>query len=209
MNKIPAGQKFWVETEEGVLHFVLLQLFHLLQVESHAVKVLETSPPALHRIFCWYSSMGIQGIEAFAGGHQCTWCKRRSELWKREVLCLQKGSCRITCNVCGEEILCKYEGETGRNLYTRGDEHAQDVARKAVDKPLWKHIVDKHNGVMERPIFSQFKMDVTQFFKSAQRRKANEGVRIANLDPATRMNSCNEFRQGTNIMMRPVRGVGV
>ena len=54
----------------------------------------------------------------------------------------------------------------------------------------------------------QFKMDATQFFKSAQRRKANEGVRIANLDPATRMNSCNEFRQGTNIMMRAVRGVG-
>ena len=74
---------------------------------------------------------------------------------------------------------------------------------------LWKHIVDKHNGVMERPTFSQFKMDATQFFKSAQRRKANEGVRIASLDPATRMNSCNEFRQGTNIMMRPVRGVGV
>ena len=84
----------------------------------------------------------------------------------------------------------------------------QDVARKSVDKPLWKHIVEKHNGVMERPIFSQFKMDATQFFQSAQRRKANDGVRIANLNPATRMNSRNEFRQGTNIMMRAVRGVG-
>ena len=128
----------------------------------------------------------------------------------KEGICRKTGAgYRITCNICGEEVLSKYEGETGRNLYTRGDEHAQDVARKAVDKPLWKHIVDKHNGVMERRIFSQFKMDATQFFKSAQRRKANEGVRIANLDPATRMNSCNEFRQGTNIMMRPVRGVGV
>ena len=57
--------------------------------------------------------------------------------------------------------------------------------------------------------FSQFKMDATNFFRSAQRRKANEGVRIANLNPDTRMNSCNEFRQGTNITMRPVRGVGV
>ena len=97
----------------------------------------------------------------------------------------------------------------GRNLFIRGSEHTHDVAKKAVDKPLWKHILDKHDGVMARPVFSQFKMDATQFFKSAQRRKANEGVRIANLDPATRMNSCNEFRQGTNIMMRPVRGVGV
>lgn len=129
---------------------------------------------------------------------------------EKEGICRKTGAgYRITCNVCGEEVLCKYEGETGRNLYTRGDEHAQDVARRSIDKPLWKHIIDKHNGVMERPIFSQFKMDGTQFFKSAQRRKANEGVRIANLDPTTRMNSCNEFRQGTNIMMRPVRGVGV
>ena len=52
----------------------------------------------------------------------------------------KEGSCRktgagyrITCNVCEEEVLCKYEGETGRNLYARGDEHAQDVARKAVE----------------------------------------------------------------------------
>ena len=52
-----------------------------------------------------------------------------------------------------------------------------------------------HNGVMERPIFSQFKMDATQFLKSSQRRKANEEVRIANTDPTIRMNSCNEFRQ--------------
>ena len=40
-------------------------------------------------------------------------------------------------------------------------------------------------------------------------RKANEGVRISHLDPETRMNSRDEFRQGTNIMMRAMRGVGV
>ena len=37
-------------------------------------------------------------------------------------------------------------------------------------------------------------------------RKANEGVRISHLDLETRMNSRDEFRQGTNIM---IRGVGV
>ena len=39
-------------------------------------------------------------------------------------------------------------------------------------------------------------------------RTRNEGVRIAHLDPNTRMNSKDEYRQGTNIMMQPVRGVG-
>ena len=45
------------------------------------------------------------------------------------------------------------------------------------------------------------------FFKP-QRRKANEGVKISHLDPETRMNSRDEFRQGTNITMRAIRGVG-
>ena len=46
-------------------------------------------------------------------------------------------------------------------------------------------------------------------FSKPQRRKANEGVRIAHLDPETRMNSKDEFMQGTNIFMHAVRGVGV
>ena len=59
------------------------------------------------------------------------------------------------------------------------------------------------------PIFSHFKMEVVQFFSSAQRRKADEGVRIAHLDPDTRMNSKDEFLQGTNLFLVPVRGVGM
>ena len=99
---------------------------------------------------------------------------------EKEGICRKTGAgYRIICNVCGEEVLSKYEGETGRNLYTRGDEHAQCTM---------------HNGVMERPIF-QLKMDATQFLKSSHRRKANEEVRIANIDPTIRMNSCYEFRQ--------------
>ena len=66
-----------------------------------------------------------------------------------------------------------------------------------------------YNGVMVVPIFSHFQMKLTQFFSKPQRRKANEGVRIANLDPEIRMNSKDEFLQGCNIFMQPVRGVGV
>ena len=91
----------------------------------------------------------------------------------------------------------------------RGVEHAKDVGRRAEDKPLWKHILEKHEGRMEQPVFAHFKMEPTQFFSKPQRRKANEGVRIANLDPETRMNSRDEFRQGTNIAMQAVRGLGV
>ena len=91
----------------------------------------------------------------------------------------------------------------------RGVDYVKDVANKKANKPLWKHILEKHGGIMEAPIFSHFKMTLVQFFVKPQRRKGNEGVRIAHLDAETRMNSCDEFLQGTNIFMRPVRGVGI
>ena len=84
-----------------------------------------------------------------------------------------------------------------------------DVEKKRVNKPLWKHIVEKHNCIMSLPMFSHFKMDLVQIFSKPQRRKAEEGVRIYHLDPIHRMNSKNEFMQGTNLYLLPVRGVGV
>ena len=84
-----------------------------------------------------------------------------------------------------------------------------DVEKKRVNKPLWKHIVEKHNGVMSLPMFSHFKMELVQIFSKPQRRKAEEGVRIYHLDPINRMNSKNEFMKGTNLYLFLVREVGV
>ena len=61
----------------------------------------------------------------------------------------------------------------------------------------------------EADIFEHFKMTQTGIFFKPQKRKANEGVRISHLNPDTRMNSKDEFRQGTNITMRAIRGMGV
>ena len=116
----------------------------------------------------------------------------------------------ITCTVCGDRLpVSKYAGETGKNSYHRGKSHLEDLEKKARDKPLWKHIIEKHEGMMSMTVFEHFAMKVTQVFTKPQRRKANEGVRIAHLNPDTRMNSKDEFRQGTNVMMMPTRGVGV
>ena len=91
----------------------------------------------------------------------------------------------------------------------RGGEHIVDREKRAAEKPLWKHIKEKHNSTMEADIFEHFKMTQTGIFFKPQKRKANEGVRISHLNPDTRMNSKDEFRQGTNITMRAIRGVGV
>ena len=128
----------------------------------------------------------------------------------------QEGVCRrtgagyqITCTVCDNNIKSEYAGETGKNLFMRGSDYVKDVEKKRTNKPLWKHIVEKHGGVMVGNMFSHFSMRLIQFFSKPQRRKANEGVRIVHLNPDTRMNSKDEFLQGTNIYMQPVRGVGV
>ena len=62
---------------------------------------------------------------------------------------------------------------------------------------------------MEVTPFEHFEMSLKGIFLKPQRRKADEGVRISHLNPDTRMNSRDEFRQGTNIVMRAVRGLGV
>ena len=126
-----------------------------------------------------------------------------------EGVCRRTGvGYEICCEVCGQKS--KYAGESGRNLYGRGCEYVSDFEKKRMNKPLWKHIVEKHQGDSQGlSMFSHFSMKLTSVFAKPQRRKANEGVRISNLDPDTRMNSKDEFLQGTNIFMQPVRGVGV
>ena len=128
----------------------------------------------------------------------------------------QEGVCRrtgvgyeISCKICEQTIPSKYSGETGRNLFMRGLEHLTDLEKKVAEKPLWKHIQEKHQGRMEVTPFEHFEMSQKGTFLKPQRRKADEGVRISHLNPDTRMNSRDEFRQGTNIVMRAVRGLGV
>ena len=116
---------------------------------------------------------------------------------------------KIECMVCSLQVESKYAGETGKNIFERGSQYVNDVDKRRDKKPLWKHIEDKHGGVMSVPMFSHFKMEVVQFFASAQRRKADEGVRITYLDPETRMNSKDEFMQGTNLFLVPIRRVGL
>ena len=128
----------------------------------------------------------------------------------QEGVCKRTGAgYQITCNICDNNIKSEYAGETRKNLYMRGCDYVKDVKKKRMNKPLWKHIVEKHEGVMQLNMFSHFTMKPIQFFEKPQRRKANEGVRIVHLNPDTRMNSKDEFLQGTNIIMQPVRGVGV
>ena len=88
----------------------------------------------------------------------------------------QEGVCRrtgagynITCTICENTIKSEYAGETGENLYVRGLDYVKDVEKKKTNKPLWKHIVKKHEGVVQVTMFSYFTMKLVQFFLASLR----------------------------------------
>ena len=54
---------------------------------------------------------------------------------------------RILCNVCQRDgIRSIYEGESGRNAYSRGLEHQQNLWSEKEDSLLWKHCTLEHNN---------------------------------------------------------------
>ena len=73
----------------------------------------------------------------------------------------------------------------------RGVNYVLDLKAKKFTKPLWKHILDKHNGVMNVPMFARLKMELVNIFSKPQRRKNDEGVRIYHLNIDNQINSKN------------------
>ena len=120
-----------------------------------------------------------------------------------------KGDCRrsgagyrITCLDCKEDdILATYEGETGRNPFTRGLEHKDDLKNKSESSPLWKHCTIQHGGRV-----AIFKMDALRPSKYPMVRQVNEGARIKVYKTDICMNSKSEFHQPSIVRTEAMRG---
>ena len=54
---------------------------------------------------------------------------------------------RIKCETCQRAgLVTVYEGETGRNGYTRGKEHLDALRLENKENTIWKHCMVQHNG---------------------------------------------------------------
>ena len=62
-----------------------------------------------------------------------------------------------------------YEGESGRNAFSRGLEHQRDLHDEKEDSPLWKHCTLQHNN--EKVNFS---MKTLKGYRSCLDRQENE-----------------------------------
>ena len=110
---------------------------------------------------------------------------------------------KISCNGC-EFVgrITEYEGETGRNPYSRGLEHMADLKNKKEESPLWKHCVLEHEGVIQ-----EFQMRALGGFRSCLARQTNEAVRILNSKAQIVMNSKSEFHQAPIVRVSIGRGL--
>ena len=81
-----------------------------------------------------------------------------------------------------------YEGESGRSARLRGAEHLKDLEKKREKSVLYKHIKNAHPNEEVK-----FKMEITQRFKDALTRQANEAVQIFSQPGQELLNSKSEF----------------
>jgi hypothetical protein len=109
-----------------------------------------------------------------------------------------KGDCeknsvtyKITCQTClldGKKT--SYEGETGRNAFTRGVEHQQGLHSKSENSALWKHCVLEPDSQE-----AEFIMEIIQCHSTCLSRQVHEAVRILRTDAEIILNSKSEFHQ--------------
>ena len=122
----------------------------------------------------------------------------------------ERGNCEK--NSSGYRIICKrcqednrkaiYEGETGKNSYSRGLEHQDGLRLEHEDNPLWKHCTLEHDREKV-----QFQMKALRSFKSCLMRQVNEPVRISSSRADMLLNSKNEFHQAPLTRLVAFRGL--
>ena len=80
---------------------------------------------------------------------------------------------RISCNMCPEDDRSVYLGETARNLYTRGREHAKNNEKKYIESFMNSHQNEQHAGVA-----ADFHAEVVSSYRDCLSRQVSEGVHI-------------------------------
>ena len=122
----------------------------------------------------------------------------------------RKGDCEknsitytITCETCKlEGKKTTYEGETGRNAFSRGVELQQGLHQKSDQSALWKHCVLQHSSQE-----AEFSMVVVQCHSSCISRQVHEAVRISRTDAEIILNSKSEFHQAPLIRVVATSGL--
>ena len=102
---------------------------------------------------------------------------------------MESVSYNLWCDECGEKVAV-YMGETGRNAFSRGEEHLSYLEARDEDKSvLWLHSVHHHQSRHD----VRYSMRVTGAFKDPLDRQIMERVQIQNFKGPVLMNRRSEM----------------
>ena len=93
----------------------------------------------------------------------------------------KKGGCRSSSvtyklNCIKEGCSFSYNGQTGKNGYSRGDEHIEDYRKKEAFSVMWKHCQKQHLGIKQK-----FTMEIVDKCRGdPTKRQILEAIRIQN-----------------------------
>ena len=82
-----------------------------------------------------------------------------------------------------------YNGETGKNGYTRGNQHAAELAAGKDSSTLWKHCMEKHGRIKQ-----QFTMTIEDKVRGdSMKRQILESIRINKVPEEKSLNRKDEW----------------
>ena len=116
---------------------------------------------------------------------KCFPCSSRGggNWWRESITYL------LWCEECGIKVAA-YKGESGRNGFSRGEEHLDNKATKDEEKSiLWAHSVQHHNSREDMV----YMMRVTGAYNEPLDRQIMERVQISNFQGPVLMNRRNEM----------------
>ena len=107
---------------------------------------------------------------------------------------ISEGVCRssgVDYDIQCQDRLCKhmYNGQSGKNGYSRGLEHVDDFKKRREKSIMWKHCREKHGGKIRR-----FKMSIRKVVRNdPTKRQITEAIYINKTDPNLCMNDRTEW----------------
>ena len=151
------------------------------------IRVVETLGPTLENLLCKASPWKARGCSR----EDCFPCQHGGGTGGD---CQSEGvTYAISCLECKKNnVEVEYIGETARTIYDRGEEHLSDLINEVKGKPLWEHIVEKHESRYE---IGWFKIRLLMKHRTALQRQIREALKIENSGAEIILNKKNEWNE--------------
>ena len=148
------------------------------------VRMVERGGTTLKDILCRTNPWATDGC---GRGDSCFPCRGEGG---RGGNCQREGVVyKITCQECKSKGLSSYYvGESSRTAFLRGGEHLDDLRKKNIKSPLWKHCLEEHGEKLV-----EFSMKIVRSHKTPLTRQIHESVEIEHSSAKILLNSKSEY----------------